>query len=232
VPADQAIFTSLVRRGKSGYHLVSRSPGVSEGEANALASLAPSHDGLIVDAMNPTSVNFHPLPGGRIAISRTCQGRAEYSGRGARQVYTHAILIDTDRLKRSGYRPFSIYRDVLALGYLHYQADPDPALKKVALSHVYPRPDELGWSALAREIGRQRFEAIVLQLDAGQNVILPYDGDRAALAEALVSRLSPECLVKKSFATSLHPSSVRPYRLNLVAASGSSAALHAASRRA
>jgi hypothetical protein len=232
VPVDQAIFTSLVRRGKSGYHLVSRSAGISEGEANALAALAPSHGGLIVDAMNPTSVNFHPLPGGRLAISRTCHGRAEYSGRGARQVYTHSIVFDAARLKRAGYRPFSIYRDALALGYLHYQPDPDPVLKPIALSQVYPRPDETSWSHLAREIGRQHFEALVLQIDAGQNVVLPYDGDRAALAEALVSRLSAESLVKVSFATSLHPSSVRPFRLTLVTASRTPAAHRAVSHPA
>ena len=49
MPADQAIFTSLVRRGKSGYHLVARSPGITEAEAGSLARWAPSHGGLIVD---------------------------------------------------------------------------------------------------------------------------------------------------------------------------------------
>ena len=43
--AEQAIFTSLARRGKSGYHLVARSPGVTESEASALATWSPSHGG-------------------------------------------------------------------------------------------------------------------------------------------------------------------------------------------
>ena len=73
--AEQAIFTSLPRRGKAGYHLVARSPGVSDSEATTLATWSPSHGALIVDAPNRTSVNFLPLPGGRFALSRTCEGR-------------------------------------------------------------------------------------------------------------------------------------------------------------
>src|SRR5205823_490496 len=60
--AEQAIFTSLPRRGKAGYHLVARSPGVSDAEANALTTWSPSHGGLVVDASNHSSANFHPLP--------------------------------------------------------------------------------------------------------------------------------------------------------------------------
>ena len=55
------------------------------------------------------------------------------------------------------------------------------------------------------------------QLDAGQSVVFPYGGDRAALAEFLVGRLPIDSIMRTSFATSLHPSVVRPYRLNLVA---------------
>jgi hypothetical protein len=60
----------------SGYHLVARSRGVSDLEAGALTTWSPSHGALLVDPANRTSVNYHSLPGGRYALSRTCEGRA------------------------------------------------------------------------------------------------------------------------------------------------------------
>lgn len=215
--ADQAIFTSLTRRGKSGYHVVARSAGVTENEATTLAAWSPSHGGLLVDDANRVSVNFHPLPTGRYALSRTREGRPEYSGRGGRQVYTHALIVDAAQLSHAGFRPFAIYRDALALGYLHYRPDPAPVLEQVRLSSLYSRNEADDWAAYSRELGHQLFESIMVQLEAAQNVVLAYAGDRAALAEVLVSRLSPQALMKTSFATSLVPSSVRAYHLEITA---------------
>src|SRR5438132_13961479 len=126
----------MMRRGKAGYHLVARSPGVTESEARSLTSWSPSHGGMIVDAANRASVNFHPLPSGRYALARTIEGTAEYSGRGGKQLYTHAVIIDAAKLQQVGYRPFAIYRDALALGHYRYQNAPQPVLKPVALSTI------------------------------------------------------------------------------------------------
>jgi hypothetical protein len=207
----------MVRRGKSGYHLVARSPGVTESEASALAAWSPSHGGLIVDAANTASVNFFPLPSGRFALSRTREGGAEYSGRGARQLYTHAVIVDAATLRQSGRQPFSLYRDALALGHFVYRPDPPLVLEPVQLSTLYPRRNGDAFSSLMREIGMPLIESIVSQLDAGQSVVFPYGGDRAGLAEFLVGRLPIDSMMRTSFATSLHPSAVRPYRLNLIA---------------
>src|SRR5690348_12988097 len=125
---EQAIYTSLSRDGRAGYHVVSRSPGVSEDEARALASWSPSHGALLLDDSNRLSVNFHPLPGGRHALSRSCEGRPEYSGRGGRQVYTHALILGPAQLEASGGGPLAIYRDALALGHLLYRPEPEPVL--------------------------------------------------------------------------------------------------------
>jgi GTPase-associated protein 1, N-terminal domain type 2 len=214
--AEQAIFTSLVRRGRSGYHLISRSPGVTDNEASSLVLWAPSHGGLMVDEVNRSSVNFHPLPGGRFALSRTCEGRPEYSGRGSKQVYTHSLVIDVETLAASNYRPFALYRDALALGYFHYQIDPDIILKPVKLSRVYPSADERVDSQIVKELGRRLFDSLVVQIDAGQEVVIPYPGERALLAEALVNSLPTESVPKCSFATGLVPSSVRPYRIHVI----------------
>ena len=215
--ADQAIYTSLDRRGKSGYHLVARSPGVSEGEATALARWCPSHDGLIVDAASRVSVNFHALPGGRFALARTCRGRPEYSGRGGWQIYTHVLLLDLETLRRSGFRPFRLYRDALALGYPHYRLDPPAVLGRVPLPVFYPKRDAGSWSPSARTLGLPTFDSAVHQLDAGQEVVVAFGGNREALAESILDQVEPGMVLATSFATGLHPSAVRPFRLHIVA---------------
>jgi hypothetical protein len=220
VPVDQAIFTSLERRNRSGYHLVARSPGVSGSEASELERWCPSHGGLIVDAGNRVSVNFQPLVSGRFALSRTCEGRPEYSGRGGRQVYTHALLFDVERLRLAGDRPFLIYRDALALGHLHYRAEPGTTLPQVALSSYYPKRESDSSSSTARALGVPVLDRLLNQLNAGQSVVVPFAGDRTKLAESLITSMEPEALYTLSFATSLHPSAVRPYRLSLVPPAG------------
>ena len=218
--ADQAIFTSINRRGKAGYQLASRSPGVTDAEAAALTRWCPSHGGLIADDRNRVSVNFHALPGGRYALSRTCEGRPEFSGRGGRQVYTRAVLFDADLLHRSSYRPFLIYRDALALGWLHYDPAPPAAVPRAELSTYFTKRTDQAEAATARSLGLTVFDSVLSQLHAGQPVVLPYAGDRVALAESLLARLEEECVRDLSFTTSLHPSTVRPFRLSVVAPGG------------
>ncbi|MFO0909555.1 MAG: hypothetical protein U0794_14570 [Isosphaeraceae bacterium] len=216
--ADQAIFTSLDRRGKAGYHIVARSPGVSDGEAAALGRWCPSHDSLIFDEANPISVNFHALPGGRFALSRTCRGRPEYSGRGGWQTYTHVLVLEVETLRKSRFRPFRIYRDALALGYFHYKTEPTASLAKVSLLTYYPKRGAETKLAAARALGLPFFDSVVTQLTAGQSVVLPFEGDRITLAESLLDQVEPEAIPDISFATSLRPSSVRPYLLHVVGA--------------
>jgi hypothetical protein len=214
--AEQAIFTSMTRLGKSGYHVVARSPGIGESDATALATWSPSHGALIVDAANRSSVNFHPLVGSRFVLSRTCEGPPEYSGRGGRQLYTHALIIDKAKLQQARYHPFAIYRDALALGYYCYRPEPDSVLAPVKLSTAYAQPDEETWAGRARELGVAEIGSLRRKLDAGEDVKFPYSGNRALLAECLLGPLDPELIPEVSFTTSLHPSAVRPYRLVLV----------------
>ncbi len=120
VRAEQAVYTSLARDLKSGYHVVSRSRGVSEADARAVASWAPSNGALLIDDSNRVSVNFHPLPEGRFALTRTCEGLPEYSGRGGRQLYTHALIFTAAQLERASYQSMPLYRDALAAGLIAF----------------------------------------------------------------------------------------------------------------
>jgi hypothetical protein len=211
--AEQTIFTSLPRRGKGGYHLVSRSPGITDAEARAVTTWSPSHGALLVDAANRTSVNFHPLPGGRHALSRTCQGQAEYSGRGGRQLYTHALVIDDRSLKAVGNHPFLIYRDALALGYFHYRPEPEAKIPPVRLSDLHDPRDITYWAEHAEALGLSSVRDWVAKLTSDETFELAHTGDRARVAECLIGLLAPEDRLKVSFATSLRPSMVRPYQL-------------------
>jgi GTPase-associated protein 1, N-terminal domain type 2 len=214
--AEQAIFTSLPRVGKAGYHLVSRSQGVSDVEAGALTTWSPSHGALIIDSENRTSVNFHDLPGGRYALSRTCAGLAEYSGRGGRQLYTHTLIIDDKTLKQAGNQPWAVYRHALALGYLHYRPEPETRLSPVRLCSIYHLQDKDYWTEKAASFGLASPRELVEQLTSEQTVELAYSGDRTLLAECLIALVPPEIRPRVSFATSLRPSMVRPYRFVLL----------------
>jgi hypothetical protein len=196
--------------------LVARSAGISDGEAGALTTWSPSHGALIIDEANPCSVNFHSLPGGRYALSRTRAGAAEYSGRGGRQLYTHTLVIDDKTLRRAGNHPCTVYRDALALGHLRYRADPETTLPAVRLSWNYPTPDVSAWTRRAQALGHPTDEDVLAKLASGQSVELAHDGDRRLLAECLIGRLAPEIRHQVSFATSLRPSMVRPFHLVLL----------------
>jgi len=219
--AEQAIFTSLPRAGKAGYHLVSRSQGVSDLEAGALTTWSPSHGALIIDAANRTSVNFHSLPSGRYALSRTCAGLAEYSGRGGRQLYTHTLIVDDKTLKQASNQPWAVYRHALALGYLHYRPEPETKLQPARLCSIYHIEDTAYWTEQAASLGLSSLGELVEQLASEHTVELAYTGDRTLLAECLIALLPPEIRPRVSFATSLRPSLVRPYRLVLQGASES-----------
>jgi hypothetical protein len=214
--AEQAIFTSLPRRGKAGYHLVARSPGVSNAEANALTTWSPSHGALLIDEANRSSVNFHFLPGGRYALSRTCEGPAEYSGRGGRQLYTHTLIVEERTLRHAGDQAFTVYRDALALGYFRYRPEPETTLRPVPLSSLHGTKDAAYWTDRAGTLGLSSLAAPLEKLATGQAIELAYAGNRALLAECLVGLVPPETRLQVSFATSLRPSVVRPYQLILI----------------
>jgi GTPase-associated protein 1, N-terminal domain type 2 len=213
---EQAIYTSLARDLKSGYHVVSRSRGVSEADARALAAWAPSNGALMVDDANRVSVNFHPLPEGRFALTRTCEGLPEYSGRGGRQLYTHALIFTTDQLDRSSYQTIPLYRDALSLGHARYRVNPEPILEAVPLSECHGLRDPAYWRARASDLGARDLPALERRLRADEPVRLHYPGDRILLTECLLGILTRDLVASLSFSTSLRSSSVRPYRLSLL----------------
>jgi len=213
---EQAIFTSIMREGRGGYHLVSRSKGVHETDGQAIARWSPSHGSLIVDQYNRVSVNFHPLPSGRFALSRSCEGPPEYSGRGGRQLYTHILILDNEGLQAVAGQPFVAYHNALALGHMYFRPAPPRILDPVELPVFHFPRTQLEWIDRAEELGLPDLRPLRNRIQSGRAVRFPYSGDRTLLAECLIGCLDPDDVRRLSFATSLQPSSVRPFVLTLV----------------
>ena len=108
--ADQAIFTSIDSPRGGGYQLAATSAGISPAEARELSAWGPSHDSLWETAEAVGSCNFHRLQSGRLAISRTMHGEAEFSGRGGRSVYTHYLVLSAADFARWDSNPFDVLR--------------------------------------------------------------------------------------------------------------------------
>jgi hypothetical protein len=162
---------------------------------------SPSQSGLIVAAANRTSVNFHPMQGGRFALSRTCEGLAEYSRRGGRQLYTHALIFDTKALRPVADHPLAFYRATLPMGYYHYRTDSEPRLDPVRLPSTFARLDDSAWTDPARVLGLSDLDNLRGRLARGQPVQLAHPGDRTVLAECLLGLLPCEARREVSFAT-------------------------------
>lgn len=213
MPIEQAIHTSLVRGSRAGYHVVARSPGVSEADIQVLAAWSPSHGALLTDLANRTSVNFYPLPNDRFCLSRTCEGPPEYSGRGGRQVYTHALILDAAILARGYWRPLALYYDALARGHMRYCFTPATELEPIELGHCYrPRTarsaEQLAQSLPISDLFRWRDDLL-----GGKSLVVSFAGDRIRLFDALLGLL-PETVIRTlTFTTGLRPSVVRPFRL-------------------
>jgi hypothetical protein len=213
---DQAIYTSLPRSGREGYHVVGRSRGVSETDARTLASWCPSHGALIVDEDNRASLNIHPLLEGRMVVSRSCEGPPEYSGRGGRQIYTHALIFDSQSLQRSGILPIALYLDALALGVFHYRPEPHAVLDEVELGECHRPLHRRGEGRHSLPISPAELTAIREQLASGRPVELRHSGNRSRFVEHLLGALPAGLAASMSLSTSLKPSTARPFALCLI----------------
>jgi hypothetical protein len=211
---EHAIYTSLERRGKSGYHIVARSTGISDAEAQTLAAWCPSHGSLVTDANNRLSINFHRLIPGRFVLSRTCEGPPEYSGRGGRQLYTHAMVLEPRQMERADYQLISLLRAARAQGHLQFHHDPPVSMKPLDLPDLYAARQR---GATRRRVGSDGhdFLRIARELGSSRSVRLTVGGDRVRFVEELLGFVPREAIADLSFTTSLRPSKARPFQLSL-----------------
>ena len=157
-----------------------------------------------------------PCPAADLPCRDSCEGPAEYSGRGGRQVYTHILIHDGKCLEAVAGQPFGIYQNALAVGYLFYQVNPAEQLAPIEVPGFHAAREPAGWLDRARKLGLPDIEPLRDRLLSGRPVRYPFAGDRTVLAECLIGSLGPKAIRKISFATSLQPSSDRPFILSLV----------------
>ncbi len=95
---EQAIYTSAVTNRGRGYHLVSRSAGITHGLETRLNLWCPSHASLLDPDDDASSLNFHPLDHDHFSLSRTVNGGPEFSQRGGLQVVTLILVFNREQL--------------------------------------------------------------------------------------------------------------------------------------
>jgi hypothetical protein len=210
---EQAVFTSAETDRASGYQLVASSRGLSADDARALSAWGPSHDALARDDDDAVSFNFHQLPSGRFAVSRTSLAGWEYSNRGARQTYTQYFVVPPGILARFGNHPFAVLRAALASGVLQVQKGVPEQLEPLHLAGRSPTVDATLLARLNAAYGSQQIAALMQAMLSCQSVVIVIEQAPENLIAGLLNCLPPECRPEFSFATGLKHSTRRPLRI-------------------
>lgn len=226
---EQAVFTSAETDRQTGYQLAGAGRNLAEEDARALSVWGPSHDALAPHAER-ASVNFHPLPSGAYAVSRTCLNGWEYSARGGGRVYTQYLVVHPGVLRKFANNPFALLTAAVASESLRFYDRVPPVLEPLRL---LGRAADLDLSGLERALyrfGHQWFPVVT-------ELLLTSDGPLAIAGTekldkwiaGLIQLIPPPWRPLLSFTTALRFSVHRPFRLLTVQPQSSEA--HALQRR-
>ena len=209
---EQAIYTSAQTSRGRGYHLVSRSAGITGDMESQLNRWCPSHASLLDPSDDASSLNFHPLEGDYFSLSRTVYGEREYSQRGGLQVVTLILVLQRRHLAGYGNNPLTLARVARALGHVRWRNEFPPRLPEVDL------PDEASSEFIAPTPSRAfpLLEETVNLLRRDQDVALLTESDGLAFIAAILERLAEPERCQLSFTSGLKPSQQRPFRLHVI----------------
>jgi hypothetical protein len=213
---QQAIFTSARTDRGDGYQLVASSPGFTDEDAQDLQIRGPSHDSMADARPGSQSVNFHRLPSGAFAVSRTVLAGAEYSERGALRVYTQFLAVPADLFDRFSNNPFAVLRAVMAQGAIDVINQPPRSLPAIRLVGRASAFDEDLVRRVAERPEGSWLGTLVDHATRGRAMAVLFDGDREALMEALLLCCPPELRRTQTFSTCLRPSARRPVRILVI----------------
>ena len=216
---EQTVFASGKTRYGEGYHVVARSAGISRETVVGLTHWSPSHSSLQSTNADFSSLNYHPLPENRLAVSRTVYGDREFSGRGGLQVVTMALVLTQQQFSGYDNHAFRLMRVARAMGLLRWQPRFAETLPPVEL------PDEEESERLLQRENltphAQVSNAIEL-LRAGKRVAIV--GSDREHCEAIVDQLGPHERVHCFFSTGLNASNQRPFKVQVFEAVSKKAA--------
>jgi len=213
---EQAIFTSARTDRAAGYQLIARSPGVNESDARELVVRAPSHDALAGSGADAASVNFHRLPSGALAISKTVLSGDEYSNRGAERVYTQILLVPSALLARFSNNPFAVWRAAVAQGSAAVHETPPERLEPLRLAGRAAAVDVSLLRELTAAATVRLLSAALAPLLCRQDVVIVTKENRERLMEALLNCLPVDLRPSFSFSTGLRLSLRRPVQFALL----------------
>ena len=212
---EQAIFTSAQTERGGGYQVVASSPGVVDDDLRALAVWCPSHDAMLDERCSATSVNFHPLPSGAFAVSRTATAGAEYSQRGGHRLHTHCLITPADTLRRFSNSPFALLRAAVAGGLLQTTQPVPRQLPAVRLPGRAGAVDRALVSRLGQELGRDGLKRLLHVALTAKSLGLAFPRAETILA-GILNCLPIEVRTEFSFATGLRFSPRRLFRWTAV----------------
>lgn len=210
---EQALFTSAQTRQSRGYHLIARSPGVTDRLAQTLSVWGPTHDSLLGKSSDASSLNYFAAGDIWRVLSRTVYGQSEYSGRGGFRIETNLALLRRDQLSGFGYNPLTLARTVLALGHLRLRTTTRTELEPLEL----PESSLLGEHAV--EAGDTPPAPLIDEILAAlreQRAAVIGAGDPIAVIAHVLQRLPMARRDLLSFTTGLKPSLHRRFDLQFL----------------
>jgi hypothetical protein len=211
---EQAIFTSARTRHTQGYHLTSRSPGIAEDVAQALASWSPSHGALIDSAVDAVSWNYFLVKSNVAVLARSVYGGPEYSDRGGLQLVTRMLVFQREQLAGYGNNPLNLARIALALGHLRLDGNLEQPLKPIEL----PDRTALAHSESDRDTAEptEAVQQLTVRLQRASRVAVVGADDPWQLLEQLFQQTDPNERTDVSFTTGLKPSMHRSFRVQFL----------------
>lgn len=210
---EQAIYTSARTTRADGYQIVSQSPAAKDADLREIAAWAPSHDSLVDSGPTACSVNFHPLSSGAFCVSRTTAEWGEFSGRGGERVYTQALIVPADVLRRFSDNPFALLTAATALGAIAEHETPPQSLEAIRLSGRAAAADAALLAQLGDDPGPAWIAAILQGVLTSQVTAVVAGENRRRIVAGVVNTLPVDCRVRVSFSTGLKYSPRRPFRL-------------------
>jgi GTPase-associated protein 1, N-terminal domain type 2 len=214
ISIGQAVFTSSQQSTRRGYHLVARSPEVSESLARQLTRWGPAHDSLLTEDHEGSCLNFHSIDSEWLAVSRTLYGGPEYSRRGALQIVTLILTLRHEQLAGYENEPLTLARTAMLLGQLRLSGNITERLPSLCLPGQSPHAvEDRSNSDHAHETILRR--AISL-LDQGERIALVAEHSPTSILEAIFTAISPTERLQLSFTTGLRPSPDRRFRIHVL----------------
>ncbi|HEX4145071.1 MAG TPA: hypothetical protein VHY91_16310 [Pirellulales bacterium] len=217
VLAQQAVFTSGRCRQREGFHLISRSGGLTKADAQLLVRRLPWCDALSTIDPSPTGTSYCELADDSICISRTIRLSGGPIARGlgpdeTAQLLTHCLVVPREVFERFANNPFAILRAVSASGFVVSHEPVAARLQPVRLSGRAPEVDRILLANLARHPGPAVLAGLVHEARERMRLIVVGSRSEELLA-GLISVLPVNERPDFSFSVGLRPSLRRPVRI-------------------